>query len=61
MDDVRYAYEYTYTALTGNKYRPFVFKGKWYIGSMQVSLSELSLLLNLDEAEMIMLRLKYGG
>ena len=35
--------------------------GKWYIGSEHVSLTRLGILCKIDEEELILLKLTYGG
>lgn len=61
-DDIKVVNEYTYTAISGNRYLVYVRDGKWFIGVAEVDIWDLARLLEIeDEEELIFLRLKYGA
>ena len=53
--------EYTLCNECGTEMVPQLKNGKWYIGSEHVSLTRLGILCKIDEEELILLKLTYGG
>ena len=52
---------YPYRGISGTMYCACFRKDKWFLGSAEVTLTELGKLCNIPEEELILLKLKYGG
>ena len=62
MENIIYFKEYSYNIGGVEKNPHFVpSSGKWFVGLVEVPLAHLSPLFGLDEEELVMLRLTYGG
>lgn len=53
--------EYTTHNSRGDERVPYLKCGKWYLDDEQLSLTRLGILCKIDEEELLMLRLTYGG
>ena len=53
--------EYLTHDSTGGEVVPYFSSGKWYLGFDRITLTELGRKCNIEETELTMLKLTYGG
>lgn len=64
MDERIYLEEYSWVGITGTKYHPYRYNGKWYIlnDNQPYSFLDIAAMCMIDdEEELSFLKLKYGG